>query len=107
MSVSLFLHSTYLIVSFICFSKSLYVLLLFRQLETTLQTLEDQASNLPQVPQEMISTILELKKDVLSTFHYPGKIYNFDMQERGKNLHYFYFLSAQATWGASNLFTFL
>ena len=45
----------------------------FRQLETTLQTLEDQASNLPQVPHEMISTILELKKDVLSTFHYPGK----------------------------------
>jgi hypothetical protein len=46
----------------------------FRQLETTLQTLEDQASNLPQVPHEMINTILELKKDVLSTFHYPGKI---------------------------------
>ena len=39
----------------------MYAYIEFRQLETTLQTLEDQASSLPQVPQEMISTILELK----------------------------------------------
>lgn len=45
----------------------------YRHLETTLRTLEDQASKLPQVPLDMITTIQELKKDVLSTFHYPGK----------------------------------
>lgn len=43
-----------------------------QHLETTLQNLEDQATALPQVPQEMISTILELKKDVLYTFSYPA-----------------------------------
>ncbi len=42
-------------------------------LETTLQTLEDQAIALPQVPQEMIGTIKNLKKVVLSTVQYPGK----------------------------------
>lgn len=54
-----------------CTRKALFNKIHYRHLETTLQTLEDQASSLPQVPQEMISTILELKKDVLYTFHYP------------------------------------
>ena len=42
-----------------------------QHLESTLQNLEIQASNLPQVPSEMINTIQELKKDVLYTFQFP------------------------------------
>ena len=45
-------------------------------MESTLQNLEDQASNIPQVPSEMINTIQELKKDVLYTFQFPTSATN-------------------------------
>ena len=42
-----------------------------QRLETKLKNLEEQASNLPQVPGVMIETINELKHDVM-IFSYPG-----------------------------------
>ena len=50
-----------------------------QRLETTLQNLEEQANNLPQIPPDMISTIHELKKDVLFTFHFPSQNSEYDL----------------------------
>ena len=50
-----------------------------QRLETTLQNLEEQANNLPQIPPDMISTIHDLKKDVLFTFHFPSQNSEYDL----------------------------